>query len=127
MGSLDYPNPQKAPHQVYEPAFLLGTIAVGGSVSSQFDLSGWTQFALQIVPSGTLQGGTVLTIQGAQALAGPYYTNYGTTGAVSSTIQCGSTGNQIIGPITAMQPLRFVQFVAGGTQANAVALTLLVK
>jgi hypothetical protein len=130
-GNVDVANPQKNPSTVYDPQFLLGTIAVAGSVSSTFDLQGWTNFALQVTPgNGTIAGtvlGTVLTLYGAQSLQDTFNKVYGTTGAVASTVQIGSTGNQIISGITIAQPLRFVQFVAPGTQSQAVGLSLFVK
>lgn len=126
--NIDMPNPQKNPGQVYDSQYLLGTIPVAGSVSSTFDLGGWTNAALKLdVNGGTLLGGTVINIWGAPTAAGPFSPLYGTTGAVATTIQCGSTGTQIIGPITSIIPQRFVQFVAGGTQSVAQLLTLLVK
>jgi hypothetical protein len=129
--SLDMANPQKNPSTVYDPQFLLGTIAVAGSASSTFDLQGWTQFALLVNPgNGTIAGttlGTVLTLYAAQSLQDPFNKVYGTTGAVASTIQIGSTGQQVISSITIAQPLRFIQFVAPGTQSQAVGLSLLVK
>ena len=130
-GNVDLANPQKNPSITYDPQFLVGTIPVSGSVSSTFDLCGWTQFALQVNPgNGTVTGtvlGTVLTLYAAQSLQDTFYKVYGTTGAVASTIQIGSTGGQIIGPINVAQPLRFVQFVAPGTQSQAVGLTVLAK
>ena len=130
-GNVDLQNPQKNPSTVYDPQFLKGTIAVAGSASNTFDLQGWTQFALQVNPgNGTVAGttlGTVLTLYAAQSLQDTFYNVYGTTGVVASTIQIGSTGGQIIGPITVAQPLRFVKFALGGTQSQAVGLTVLVK
>lgn len=125
--SIDDSHPQKNLQSVFDPAFLQGTIPVAGSLSSAYDLSGWTKFALQIDPNGGTLLGTVLTIQAAQALNGQYNTVYGSTGAVASTIQCGSTGTQTITGITALEPFRFVRFAAPGTQAQAPILTLLVK
>jgi hypothetical protein len=128
---IDFPNPRKNPQEVYDPAFLLGTIPVSGSVSSTFDLSGWTQFALQVTPgNGTIAGtvlGTVLTIYAAQDAQNTFNKVYGTTGAVSSTIQIGSTLGQVISGINILQPLRFVQFVAPGTQSQAVGLSIFAK
>ena len=127
----DLPNPRKNPQEVYDPAFLLGTIPVAGSVSSVFDLCGWTQFALAVNPgNGTVAGttlGTVMTIYAAPSQQGSFSPVYGTTGAVTSTIQIGSTGGQVINNINTLQPLRFVEFVMGGTQSQAVGLTLFVK
>lgn len=125
--SIDDNHPQKNIQSVYDPIFLLGTIPVAGSVSSAYDLSGWTKFALQVDPNGGTLLGTVLTIWGAQTLNGQYNPVYGTTGAVASTIQCGSTGTQIITNIVTIEPLRFVKFVLGGTQAQAPILTVLAK
>ena len=130
-GNVDLALPQKNPSTVYDPQFLKGTIAVAGSASNTFDLQGWTKFALQVNPgNGTVAGttlGTVLTIYAAQSLQDTFYKVSGTTGAVASTIQIGSTGGQIISGITLLEPLRFVQFVAPGTQSQAVGLTVLVK
>lgn len=130
-GNIDLQFPQKNPGQVYDPQFLLGTIPVAGSVSTTFDLQGWTQFALIVNPgNGTIAGttlGTVLTLYAAQSLQDTFNKVYGTTGAVASTIQIGSTGAQVISGVTIAQPLRFVQFVAPGTQSQAVGLTVLAK
>ena len=130
-GNVDLMLPQKNPSTVYDPQFLLGTISVAGSASSTFDLSGWTQFALLVNPgNGTVAGttlGTVLTLYAAQSLQDTFNKVYGTTGAVASTIQIGSTTQQVISGITIAQPLRFVQFVLGGTQSQAVGLSLFVK
>jgi hypothetical protein len=130
-GNVDLINPQKNPSIVYDPQFLLGTIPVAGSASNIFDLQGWTQFALQVNPgNGTIAGtvlGTVLTLYAAQSLQDTFNKVYGTTGAVASTLQIGSIGGQIISGITIAQPLRFVQFVAPGTQSQAVGLTVLAK
>lgn len=123
----DSPNPQKNPATVYDPQVLLGTISTGGSLSSPFDLGGWTQFALQVAPTGTILGGTVWNLFAASQLDGTYYQVYGTTGAVASTLQIGSTGNQILSPLTVLQPLRFVKFGAPGTQSAAQTLKLFVK
>lgn len=128
---LDLVNPQKNPQVVYDPQYLLGTVAVGGSASSMFDLQGWTNYALLVNPgNGTVAGttiGTVLTLYAAQSLQDTFNKVYGTTGAVASTIQIGSTTQQVISGITIAQPLRFVQFVFGGTQSQAVGLSLFVK
>ena len=130
-GNVDLANPQKQPHLVYDPQVLMGTIPVGGSVSNTFDLCGWTKFALQINPgNGTVAGttlGTVMTIYSGQSLSDTFVKVSGTTGAVNSTIQFGSTTNQVITGITALEPLRFVQFVMAGTQSQAIGLDLLVK
>lgn len=124
----DDPNPQKNQQNTYDPIFLLGTVPVAGSVSSAYDLSGWSKFALKIDPNGgTLLGGTTITILGAQTLQGPYSPVYGTTGAVAATLQCGSTGTQIITNIVTLEPLRFVKFSLGGTQDIAKILTVLAK
>lgn len=124
----DQPNLPKNLSIVYEPQKLLGTVAAGGSVSSTFDLDGWTNFALQINPnSGTILGGTTINLLAAQSLQDSFNGVYGTTGAVRSTLQCGSTGIQVISPIPVLAPLRYVQFVLGGTQSGAITLTLFVK
>lgn len=123
----DDPNPQKNPSNVYDPQFLLGTIPVSGSVSTAFDLSGWTNFALMIVPNGTILGGTTLTVQAAKSLQDTFYNVTGTSGAAALTLQFGSATNTIISPISILAPLRFVKFTAGGTQSAAQTLTLLVK
>ncbi len=124
--------PQKNPSITYDPQVLLGTIAVGGSVSNIFDLGGWSEFALYINPgNGTVAGttlGTVLDIYGGRNIKDTFAKVYGTTGAVASTIQIGSTGAQIITQINVLKPLRFIEFVAeGGTQSQAIGLGLLVK
>ncbi len=131
-GNVDLPNIQKNPSITYDPQVLVGTIAVGGSVSSIFDLQGWSEFALYINPgNGTVAGttlGTVLDIYGARNISDTFAKVYGTTGGVASTIQIGSTGNQVITQINTLKPLRFVEFVAeGGTQSQAIGLGLLVK
>lgn len=124
----DVPNPSKNMNLVYDPKILYGTVAVAGSVSSAFDLDGWTQFALQINPNGgTILGGTVVNILAAPSLQDSFNPVYGTTGAIASTLQIGSTGIQVISPIPVLQPLRFVKFVLGGTQDAARTLTLFVK
>lgn len=125
--SVDLPNPMKNISTVYEPQILMGTIAVGGSISSIFNLDGWTQFALQVTPNGTILGGTVLSIYAAQSQQGTYYPVAGTSGVTASTLQIGSTAGVVISPLPQLTPLRYVQFVAGGTQSNAQILTLLVK
>lgn len=124
--SVDMSNPRKNPQEVYDPQFLLGTIPVAGSVSSVFDLSSWTQFALQMVPNGTLLG-TVLSIYAGQSQTGTFYPIAGTSGVTTSTIQVGSVNGAIISPLPQLTPLRFVEFVAPGTQAAAQVITLLVK
>ncbi len=130
-GNVDLALPQKNPSTVYDPQYLPGTIPVAGSASNTFDLQGWSEFALLVNPgNGTVAGttlGTVLTLYAAQSLQDTFYKVSGTTGAVASTIQIGSVTGQIISGITIMKPLRFVQFVAPGTQSQAVGLTLLVK
>ena len=127
MGSLDYSYPQKAPGNVYEPGFLYGTVPVAGSVSSPFDLSSWTQFAIESIPNGTILGGTVMSIWGAPNLSGTFYPLYGTTGNTATTVQFGSTTNGIYGPVTFIEPIRFIQLVLGGTQSAAQVFTLHVK
>ena len=129
---VDLANPQKNPSTTYDPQVLLGTIAVGGSVSSIFDLQGWSEFALWVNPgNGTVAGttlGTVLNIYAGKSLQDTFSPIYGTTGGVASTIQIGSTTSQIITQVNTLKPLRFVEFVAaGGTQSQAIGLGLLVK
>ena len=128
---VDMANPQKNPGASFHSQVLLGTIPVAGSVSNTFDVGGWTEFALEVIPgNGTIAGttiGTVLTIYGGQSINDTFRPVYGTTGAVTSTIQFGSTTNQIITQINTIKPLRFVQFVMGGTQSQAIGLGLLVK
>lgn len=114
-------------NNTYDPQYLLGTIPVAGSVSSPYDLSAWTQFALQTPSGGTLLGGTALNILASPTLQGTYLPVVGTTGTVVASVQIGSTGGQIITNITALTPLRFVAFAAGGTQSAAQVLTLFVK
>lgn len=125
--NVDLANPAKNIGIVYLPQTLLGTIASGGSVSTPFDLDGWTQFALEFVPNGTLLGGTVLSIYASQNLAGPYYPVAGTSGVTTSTIQIGSTTTSVISPLPQLSPLRYVMFVAGGTQTSNQTLNLFVK
>ena len=124
--NVDLSNPGKNIGIVYLPQVLLGTIASGGSASTPFDLDGWTQFALKVVPNGTFLG-TVLTMYAADNIQGPYYPVSGTTGVVNSTVQIGSVNGAVVSPITALAPLRFVEFVAPGTQSAAQTLTLIVK
>lgn len=130
-GNVDLPNPQKNPSTTYDSQVLLGTILVAGSVSSTFDVGGWSEFALLVNPgNGTVAGttlGTVMTIYAGQNIQDTFAKVYGTTGAVASTIQIGSTTAQIITQINTLKPLRFVQFVMGGTQSQAIGLGLLVK
>lgn len=130
-GNVDLPNPGKNPSTTYDPQVLLGTIPVAGSVSSTFDLQGWSEFALLINPgNGTVSGttlGTVMTIYGGQNIQDTFAPVYGTTGGVTSTIQMGSTTRQIITQINTLKPLRFAQFVMPGTQSQAIGLGLLVK
>ena len=127
----DDPHPQKNPSITYDPQILTGNIPVAGSVSTIFDLQGWSEFALFVNPgNGTIAGtilGTVATIYGGKSLQDTFVPVYGTTGTVSSTIQFGSTTGQIISQLNILKPLRFVEFVMGGTQSQAVGLTLLVK
>jgi hypothetical protein len=129
--TVDMSNPRKNPQEVYDSQVLFGSIPVAGSASSVFDISGWTQFALQINPgNGTVAGttiGTVLTIYAAQDQQNTYSSVYGTTGGIASTIQFGSTTQQTITKIDTLQPLRFVKFVMGGTQSQAIGLSLIVK
>ena len=130
-GNVDLPNPQKNPSTTYDPQVLFGTIAVAGSISNTFDLSGWSLEVLQIIPgNGTVAGttlGTVITLYAGANKDDTFCKVYGTTGAVASTFQFGSTGNQVITNITALQPLRYVQFAMGGTQSQAIGLNLIVK
>ncbi|MDE1866627.1 MAG: hypothetical protein KGI08_02805, partial [Thaumarchaeota archaeon] len=67
-GAADLANPTKQIGLVYQPQVLLGTIPVSGSVSSPFDLDGWTNFALMVVPNGTILGGTTMTMLAAASL-----------------------------------------------------------
>lgn len=130
-GDIDLPNPQKNPSTTYDPQFLLGTIPVAGSASNTFDLQGWSEFALLVNPgNGTIAGtaiGTVLTIYAGRSMQDTFVPVSGTTGGVTSTIQFGSTTGQVIAGISALKPLRFVKFVMGGTQSQAIGLGLLVK
>ena len=126
-GRIDAPNPQKNAQLVYDPQVIYGTIGTAGSVSNPIDLCGWTNFAIQSVPNGTITGGTVFAIWGATSLAGPYYPLYGTTGTVATTVQIGSTTNGIYGPIAVLEPIRFIELVAPGTQASAQTFALIVK
>lgn len=124
----DQANPPKSLTIVYDPKVLYGTVSAAGSVSSAFDLDGWTQFALQVNPNGgTILGGTVVNIWAGNSLQDTFSPVYGTTGAVASTLQIGSTGIQFLSPISVLTPLRFVKFVLGGTQSAAVNLNLIVK
>jgi hypothetical protein len=125
-GNVDLTNPQKNPSMTYDSQFLPGTIPVAGSVSSPYDIGGWVNISALVVPNGTILGGTVFAIWGAQAQMGPYYPLYGTTN-VATTITIGSTGNQIIGPITPIVPVRFIELIAPGTQSAAQTINLLVK
>src|ERR1035437_5420265 len=130
-GNVDLALPQKNPMAVYDPQFLLGAIPVAGSFSNVFDLQGWTKFALLVNPgNGTIAGtviGTVLSLYAGQNLQDTFVPVYGTTGGVASTFQIGSTGNQIISGMTVAEPLRFVKFALGGTQSQAIGLSVLVK
>lgn len=126
--SIDDPYPQKNQQSTFDPVALYGTIATNGSLSTPFDLTGWSKFALRLDPNGgTFLGGTVATIWAAPTLNGVYGTVYGTTGGVASTIQFGSVGTQTITQITTLEPLRFVKFALGGTQDAARTLTILAK
>lgn len=126
-GAIDASNPQKNAQLTYDPQVLYGTIGTAGSVSSPIDLCGWTNFAIESVPNGTITGGTVFAIWGAASLAGPYYPLFGTTGNVATTIQIGSTTNGIYGPISILAPIRYIELVAPGTQANIQTFALIVK
>lgn len=122
----DLPNPQKMLTLVYDAQFLLGTVPVSGSVSSTYDLSSWTQFAIQSVPNGTILGGTVMNFWGAKSADSAFYPLYGTNN-VAYAVNFGSTTNQILTPLTFPEPVRFLQIVLGGTQSAAQTFTLLVK
>lgn len=125
---LDMANPQKNPNQVYDSQVLLGTVLTNGSVSSAFDIGGWTNFALKIdANGGTILGGTVVNIWGALSLQDTFVPLFGTTGNTASSFQIGSTGTQFYGPLTVLQPHRFIKFVLPGTQSAAVNLNLIVK
>ena len=130
-GNVDLPNPQKNPSTVYDPQILTGAIPVAGSFSNVFDLQGWTKFAVMVNPgNGTIAGtviGTVLSLYAGQDIHDTFVPVYGTTGAVASTLQIGSTGAQIVGGMTVAEPLRFVKFALGGTQSQAIGLSVLVK
>jgi|ERR1035437_357466 hypothetical protein len=130
-GNVDLPNLQKNPSTVYDPQVLIGAIPVAGSFSNVFDLQGWTKFAVMVNPgNGTIAGtviGTVLSLYAGQDIHDNFVPVYGTTGAVASTIQIGSTGAQIVGGMTVAEPLRFVKFALGGTQSQAIGLSVLVK
>jgi hypothetical protein len=130
-GNVDLPNLQKNPSTVYDPQVLIGAIPVAGSFSNVFDLQGWTKFAVMVNPgNGTIAGtviGTVLSLYAGQDIHDTFVPVYGTTGAVASTIQIGSTGAQIVGGMTVAEPLRFVKFALGGTQSQAIGLSVLVK
>lgn len=126
--SWDPVNPSKNPNAVYDPQFLLGTIPVSGSVSSAFDLSGWTNFALMLDPNGgTFLGGTVVNIFAAKSLQDTFRQVSGTSGNTAIQYQMGSTGVQFISALSQLAPLRFVKFGLGGTQDAARTLTLFVK
>lgn len=125
--TVDLVNPTKSISIPYQPQVLLGTVPVAGSVSNAFDLDGWTQFALQVTPNGTILGGTVINIFASQFINGPFYPVAGTTGVVASTIQIGSATNSVISPLPQLAPLRYVMFGFGGTQSSAQTLNLFVK
>lgn len=126
--SWDAPNPQKSMTLSYDPAVLLGTISASGSLSSAFDLSGWTNFALKLDPNGgTFLGGTVVNIFAAPSLQDTFTQVYGTSGATALQYQIGSTGIQILSALSQLAPLRFVKFGLGGTQDASRTLTLFVK
>jgi len=127
FGVPDFPQPTKQPTIPYDPAILRGSINGQGSVSTTFDLSGWTNFALKVDPNGTVTGGTTWTVWTAPDKSSNFVPYIGTTGTTAQTIQIGSTGTQVYGPITFLTPLRFVQFVAAGTQIGTPLLTLFAK
>lgn len=122
-----YPPRGKFSQLTYENYVIPGTVSSGGSVSNTYDLSDWTQFAIHSVPNGTILGGTVMNIWGAPNEAGPFYPLYGTAGTIASSVQIGSVTNGIYGPVTVLQPLRYVQLVLGGTQSAAQTFNLIVK
>jgi len=122
------PNPQKNLNIVYDPNYLLGTIPVSGSVSSAFDLGGWTNFALQLDPNGgTFLGGTVVNLFVARSLQDTFQAVKGTSGATAVQYQMGSTGVQVLSSLDQLKPFRYVKFGLGGTQDAARTLTLFVK
>ena len=122
-----YPTRTKMSTLTYESCVIPGTVPVAGSVSSISDLSDWTQFSIQSVPNGTILGGTVMSIWGAPTTAGPFYPLYGTSGTTQSTVQMGSVVNGIYGPVTVLQPIRYIELVLGGTQSAAQTFNLLAK
>lgn len=124
----DMPNPQKNMTLSYDPAFLMGTIATPGSLSSAFDLCGWTNFALKLDPNGgTFLGGTVVNVFAAPSLQDPFIQVSGTSGATALQYQIGSTGTQILSSLSQLAPFRYVKFGLGGTQDANRILTLFVK
>ena len=130
--SIQYPPgqfPQRTKQVVltYDAVSINATIPVAGSVSSTIDLDGWTQFSILSVPSGTLLGGTSYNFWGAASPLGPFYPLYGTSGTTQQTIQMGSTVNGIYGPVTIIEPVRYLQLVAPGTQSAAQTFTFLMK
>lgn len=128
-------NTQQYPAGAYAPitkpstvpffsAVLPGTIALSGSVSTVYDLSDWTLYALQI--PGTLASGTLQIWAGANA-QDTFRPLTGTGGAVITLV--GTLGNQVMGvPANlGIEACRFVEFVAAGTQTVAQTINLLVK
>ena len=128
---VDAAFPQKNPSSTFDSQVLFGTIPVGGSMSNTFCVGNWSLQALEIIPgNGTVAGttlGTVMTIYGGVTPQDTFVKVIGTTGAVASTFQFGSTGNQIVTNLTALQPLKYVQFAMGGTQSQAIGLNLIVQ
>ena len=122
-----YPTRTKMSTLTYDNNVIPAVVPVGGSVSGIIDLSDWTLFSIQSVPNGTILGGTVMNIWGAPTTAGPFYPLYGTSGTVASTVQIGSVVNGIYGPVSVIQPIRYIQLVLGGTQSAAQTFNLLVK
>lgn len=122
-----YPPRTKMSTLTYENNVIQAVVPVAGSVSGIIDLHDWTLFSIQSVPNGTILGGTVMNIWGAPTTAATFYPLYGTTGNVQSTIQMGSTTNGIYGPVSVIQPIRYIQLVLGGTQSAAQTFNLLVK
>ena len=122
-----YPTRTKMSTLTYDNNVIPAVVPVGGSVSGIIDLSDWTLFSIQSVPNGTILGGTVMNIWGAPTTTSTFYPLYGTSGNVQSTIQMGSTTNGIYGPVSVIQPIRYIQLALGGTQSAAQTFNLLVK
>ena len=116
------PNPQKNLSIVYDPQVLPGTIAVGATVSSIYDTSGWTFAALET--PGTLDSGTV-TFRGGDSLQSTFRPMYDQTGTAIKAVAI--VGQQIVN-IGSIAPVRFIQLVTAGTgQTVAQTINLLVK